>query len=134
LPRGDRIVRPTRTEHWELVAVDKGVAEDWDRWAKQELNALVAAYDQLAANPTQFSARQKKLEGKTWGTGTYEGKTYDRWQYEVTGSGRIFYFVDDPTSGGRKSETRGRGPHPSRRVIIEAVHPGHPKATERKHR
>jgi len=133
LPRPQRIARPPRTDEWEIVAADKGVAEDWDRWASQEPNALAAAYDQLASNPTQFSSRQKRLEGKTYGRGTYEGKTYDRWQYEATSGGRIFYFVDDPTDRGQKKAQRQvRGPRPRRRVIIEAVHPGHPKGTERR--
>ena len=132
MAREDRIARPTRTDEWDVVAAGKGVADAWDRWARQEPNALAAAYDQLASNPTQLSSRQKRLEGKTYGTGTYEGKTFDRWQYEATAGGRIFYFVDDPTAGGRKKAQRhGRGPRPSRRVIIEAVHPGHPKGTER---
>jgi hypothetical protein len=133
LARQQPIARPTRSDEWEVVAADKGVADDWDRWAKQEPNALAAAYDQLVTNPTQFSSRQKRLEGKTYGTGTYEGKTYARWQYEATAGGRIFYFVDDPTDGGRKKPQRqGRRARPRRRVIIEAVHPGHPKGTERK--
>ena len=133
MAREERIARPTRTDEWEVVAADKGVADEWARWAKQERNALAAAYDQLAANPTQFSSRQKRLEGKTYGTGTHEGKTYDRWQYEATAGGRIFYFVDDTTDDGRKKPARqGRGPKPRRRVIIEAVHPGHPKAKERR--
>lgn len=135
MPREEHIARPTRTDEWEVVVADKGVADDWNRWAKQEPNALAAAYDQLATNPTQFSSRQRKLEGKTWGTGTYDGKTYDRRQYEVTSGGRIFYFVDDPTDGGRKKpQHQGRGLRPRRRVIVEAVHPGHPKGTERKNR
>lgn len=116
-----------------MVAADKGVADDWDRWAKQEPNALAAAYDQLATDPMQFSSRQKRLGGKTYGTGSYDGKTYDRWQYEATAGGRIFYFVDDPSDGGgKKLERKGRGSKPGRRVIIEAAHPGHPKGTERK--
>jgi len=133
LAREERITRPTRTDEWEIVAADKGVAGEWEKWAKQEPNALAAAYDQLASNPTQFSSRQRRLEGKTYGTGTYEGKTFERWQYEATAGGRLFYFVDDLTDGGRKKlERQGRGPKPRRRVIIEAVHPGHPKGTERK--
>jgi hypothetical protein len=133
LPRQERIARPTATGEWELVAADKGVAENWERWAAQEANALAAAYDQLTTDPTRFSPRQKKLEGKTWGTGTFEGKTFDRWQYEATSGGRIFYFVDDPMEGAaKKVERTGRGPRPRRRVIIEAVHPGHPKGTERR--
>ena len=133
MAREERIARPARTDEWEVVAADKGVAADWDRWAKQEANALASAYDKLASDPTERSSRQKRLEGKTHGTGTYDGKTFDRWQYEATSGGRIFYFVDDPTAGGTKKAVRkGRGPKPRRRVIIEAVHPGHPKGTERK--
>lgn len=133
MAREERVARPARTDEWEIVAADKGLSDEWDRWAKQEPNALATAYDQLATNPTQLSTRQKRLEGKTMGTGTFEGKVFDRWQYEATGGGRIFYFVDDPTNGGRKKPERtGRGPKPRRRVIVEAVHPGHPKETERK--
>ena len=133
MAREERVARPARTDEWQIVAADKGVVEAWDRWANQEPNALAVAYDQLASDPTEFSQRQKRLEGKTYGTGTYEGVVHDRWQYEATSGGRIFYFVDDPTSGGRKRpERKGRGPKPRRRVIVEAVHPGHPKETERK--
>ncbi|MBI2705312.1 MAG: hypothetical protein HYX32_08505 [Actinobacteria bacterium] len=133
MPRAERVTRPARTDEFEIVTADKGVDEEWDKWANQEPNALAAAYDQLATKPTALSSRQKRLEGRTVGTGTYEGKTYDRWQYEATSGGRIFYFVDDPTEGGRKKvERKGRGPKPRKRVIIEAVHPGHPNETERK--
>lgn len=133
MSRQERIDRPARTDEWEIVAADKGVADEWDRWAKQEPNALAGAYDQLTTNPTQFSSRQRRLGGKTFGTGSFEGKPYDRWQYEATSAGRIFYFVDDPTASGRKRPQRqGRGARPRRRVIVEAVHPGHPKETERK--
>ena len=132
MAREERVARPTRTDEFEVVGADKGGADEWERWAKQEPNTLATAYDQLASNPTQFSSRQKRLEGKTCGTGRYDGKKYDRWQYEATAGGRIFYFVDDPTDGGRRKLARkGRGPKPRRRVIIEAVHPGHPKETER---
>ena len=84
MAREELITRPTRTGEWEIVAADRGVAGEWEKWAKQEPNALAAAYDQLASNPTQFSSRQKRLEGKTYGTGTYDGETFDRWQYEAT--------------------------------------------------
>jgi hypothetical protein len=131
--RDEPIVRPARTDEWLVVAADKGVAEDWERWAKQEPNALAATYDKLATDPTAFSSRQRKLEGRSMGSGVYEGKTLERWQYEVTSGGRVFYLVDDPTDGGRRRpERKGRGPKPRRRVIIEAVHSGHPKQTERK--
>jgi hypothetical protein len=122
LARDEPIVRPARTDEWLVVAADKGVAEDLERWAKQEPNALAAAYDKLATEPTEFSSRQRKLEGRAMGSGVYEGKTLARWQYEVTSGGWVFYLVDDPTDGGcRRPERQGRGPKPRRRVIIEAV-------------
>lgn len=133
MARHEPIARPTRTDEWDIVAADKGLAEDWNRWANQEPNALAAAYDHLASAPTQFSSRQRRLQGKTYGTGTYDGRAFDRWQYGVTAGGGIFYFVDDPTEGGRRKPARtGRSSRPRRRVIIEGVYPGHPKGTERR--
>lgn len=29
------------------------------------------------------------------GTATWKGSEYERWQYEVTGGGRIWFFIDD---------------------------------------
>lgn len=105
------------------------MAEDWDKLAAVEPNALAAAYDHLSTSPTAVSARQMPLKGNLT-TGAFEGRIYHRWQYEVTAGGRIWYFVDDPTEGGRRrAERRGRGPRPRRRVLIEAIWIGHPKAT-----
>lgn len=110
--------------------MDRRVAEDWDKLAAVEPNALATVYDQLSTNPTAVSARQMRLKGGL-ATGSFEGRTFDRWQYEVTAGGRIWYFVDDPTEGGRRrTERKGRGPRLRRRVLIESVSIGHPKATE----
>lgn len=125
--QGVRVVRPTRSDEWVVVAGDQGVVEAWEKWAAQELNALAAAYDQLATNPLHRSLRQAPLAGGH-ATVTHDGRTFVRWQYEVTSGGRLFYFVEDPDTTQRK----GKGPRLRRRVIIEAVHPGHPKRTERK--
>ena len=55
----------------------------------------------------------------------YESRTNERWQYEVTAGGRVWYFVDDTAIGTGKRRRPGR-------VIVEKVFPGHPKGTERK--
>jgi hypothetical protein len=132
--RPTRIARPTRGDEWELVGRDEAVVKAWDHWAQQEPNALASAYDQLTSKPAAVSSRQKPLEGKL-AVGSYEGRSFRRWQYEVTSGGRVFYFIDDPTLGGKViPERRGKGPRPRRRVIVDEVHPGHPKSTERKNR
>lgn len=133
MARDEPIVRPARTDEWQVVAADKGVAEGWDRWAKQEPNTLAAASDKPTTGPTQFSSRQCRLEGKTMGTGVYEGRTLDRWQYEVTAAaGSSTSWTTPPTADAVGRSARAAAPKPRRRVIIEAVHPGHPKQTERK--
>jgi hypothetical protein len=116
--RDEPVVRPARTDEWQIVAADKGVAEEWNRWAKQEPNALAAAYDKLATDPTEFSSGQRKLEGKTMGTGVYEGKALDRWQYEVT-SGRPGLLPRGRSHRGWTSATRAQGPR------TEATPPSH---------
>ena len=124
--RGERLPRPTRSDEWELVAITAQAAKGWGELAAAEPNATARAYDQLSADPTAHSERLHRLRGD-YATGTYEGRSHERWQYEVTAAGRIWYFVDDPGPGARRP---GRGPRPRRRVLVEAVFVGHPKATE----
>lgn len=52
LAREERVARLTRTDEWEIVAADNGVADDCDKWAKQEANALASTNDQLATSAT----------------------------------------------------------------------------------
>lgn len=129
--RGSRLPRPVRTEEWSVEAISHRVVDDWNKLAAVEPNALATAHDQLSTDPTAVSARQKRLKGSL-AFGTFEGRTFERWQLEVTAGGRIWYFVDDPTEGGRlvKQVRKGRGPKRRRRVLVEAVSIGHPKETE----
>ncbi len=126
MPDKRPVARPPKTTEYEVLAASKKVAETWDLWAATEPNALAEAYDQLAQDPKAHSKRQTRLAGG-YATGTYDGPTYDRWQYEVTAGGRVWYFVDDTPSGAGKRRRPGR-------VIVEKVFPGHPKGTERKNR
>ncbi len=125
-----RLARPTRTSEWAIEAVSKRAADNWEKLAAAEPNAAASAWEQLSTNPTALSSRQTRMKGSL-AKGRYEGRDLDRWQYEVTAGSRIWYFVDDPTERGRRMPARsGRGPRPRRRVLVEAVHIGHPKVTE----
>ncbi len=45
------------------------------------------------------------------GSGVYEGRTLERWQYELTSGGRVFYLVADPTmaeADDRNAKAAGR--------------------------
>lgn len=126
MPEERPLTRPPKTTDYEVVAASKKIAEVWDHWAATEPNALADAYDQLAQDPKAHSKRQTPLAGD-YATGTYEGRRYDRWQYEVTSGGRVWYFVDQTPIGSGKRRRPGR-------VIVEKVFAGHPKGTERKNR
>ncbi len=128
--RRQRLSRPTRKDEWAIEAANERVAKDWDALAAVAANSLADAWDVLSKNPQVHSDRMHRLKGRL-ATGEFAGRTLSQWQYEVTGGGRIWYLVDDPTQDHKKKSTRkGRGPKPYRRVIVVAVHIGHPKETE----
>lgn len=128
--RGQRLPRPTRKDEWALEAANERAAKEWDALAAVAANALADAWDVLANGPQTHSDRMHRLKGSL-ATGEFEGRVLPQWQNEVTGGGRIWYLNDDPTEGGKKKPARkGRGPKLYRRVIVVAVHIGHPKETE----
>jgi len=71
-----------------VVAAAKGVADDLERWAEQEPNALASTYDQRPTNPTQFPSRQEQLEGKTYSSGTSLSTRGSRWRTQRPGRTR----------------------------------------------
>jgi hypothetical protein len=57
--------------------------------------------------------RQHRLKGKL-DSGSFKGQELERWQYEVTGGGHIWYLIDNAT----------------RTAWITYAGTGHPKATD----
>lgn len=117
--------RPVRPGAFEVKARSQKIAAAWSELVNQVPSEGQRVYDQLAGDPLHDDGeRQHPLEGKA-GVGTFDGKTYTRWQIDITSGGRIWYFVDDTVTGSRNKRRSGT-------VIIDQVHPGHPKSTENK--
>lgn len=118
-----QIARPTKPGSYVLVARSEKIAKNWQELANQVPAECQRVYDQLSANPTYADGdRQHPLKGVA-GQGIYQSQSYVRWQIDVTSSGRVWYFVDaKPFGEGRKRRTGT--------VIVDQVHPGHPKSTE----
>jgi len=57
---------------------------------------LRRAHDAIRADPRSISSpeRHHRLKGSL-ATGVWKGQLYERWQFEVTGGGRIWYLIDD---------------------------------------
>lgn len=119
------IVRPARPGNWQVTARSKKVAEAWRELANQFAGECQRVYDQLQSDPTfDDGDRQHPLEGEA-GRGSFDGRAMRRWQIDVTSGARIWYLVDATESGSGQKRRSGT-------VIIDQVHPGHPKGTERK--
>jgi hypothetical protein len=113
--RGDRAAPPPATGEYELRFATTAAAEGWEELCRQAPGGMRRAWEHIRADPRtrERPGRQHRLRG-TLGTGEFKGRALERWQYEVTGGGRVWYLVDEDT----------------RTAWITHAGTGHPKATE----
>jgi len=113
--RGDRAAPPPLAGEYDLRFAGNDAAVGWDQLAAQAAGNLRRAFDSIRADPRSrvVPERQHRLKGSL-GTGTWKGEAFERWQYEVTGGGRIWYLIDDAR----------------RTAWITYAGTGHPKATD----
>lgn len=111
------ITRPTRPGTWEVVARSQKIADQWDEFSKQAAGGCQRVYDQLATEPLyEDGDRQQRLVGEA-GRVTFKGVTYERRQIDVTGAGRVWYFVDPTPYGSGQKKRLGK-------VFLDTVAPG----------
>ena len=111
--RGDRVAPPPRPDAWDIRYADNAAAKGWERVCRDSPSAARRAWEALTSGPRRRSRRQHPLQG-SYRTRQLGGIEIEQWQYEVTGSGRIWYCIDD------KNKT----------VWLTRVSPGHPRATD----
>lgn len=113
--RGERAAPPPVGAEYDLRFASNQAAEGWEQLGPQAAGNLRRAFDAIRANPRSRSApeRHHRLKGSL-GTATWKGETVERWQYEVTGGGRIWYLIDEA----------------GRTAWITFAGAGHPKATD----
>lgn len=112
--RGDRASPPPVGDEFDLRFGNGEAAAGWEELARQAPGNLRRAFDVIRSAPRgrENPDRQHQLKGKL-GTAPFKGQSLERWQYEVTGGGRIWYLVEDG----------------SRTVWIVYAGTGHPGAT-----
>ena len=111
--RRDRVAPPPRPGGWDIRFADNASAKGWEQICRESPSSARAAWEALTAAPRQHSRRQHPLRGSRRLYGV-NGVEMEQWQYEVTGSGRIWYCIDDQ----------------KKTVWLTRVSVGHPKATE----
>ncbi|MCX5212572.1 hypothetical protein OG689_25345 [Kitasatospora sp. NBC_00240] len=99
----------------DLRFANTEAADGWEQLSRQAPGNLRRAFERIRTAPRAGDnpERQHRLKGKL-GSALFKGQNVERWQYEVTGGGRLWYLVDDtnPTAW------------------ISYAGAGHPKATD----
>ena len=111
--RSDRVAPPPRPGGWDIRFADNASAKGWEQICRESPSSARTAWEALTAEPRRHSRRQHPLRGSRR-LYRVNGVEMEQWQYEVTGSGRIWYCIDDERMT----------------VWLTWVGPGHPKATE----
>ncbi|MFI6760787.1 hypothetical protein ACIBF5_16800 [Micromonospora sp. NPDC050417] len=113
--RGDRAAPPPVNTEYDIRFASSSAADGWEELARQASTNLRRAYETIRANPRTVTApeRHHRLKGSL-ANGAWKGQTHERWQYEVTTGGRIWYLIDDER----------------RTAWITYAGTGHPKVTD----
>ncbi|MFJ9628910.1 hypothetical protein ACIRU8_14540 [Streptomyces sp. NPDC101175] len=113
--RGDRAAPPPVDDEYDVRFANSEAADGWENLGHQAVGNLRRAFERIRATPraADSPSRQHRLKGAL-GTGVFKGQGLERWQYEVTGGGRIWYLIDDAR----------------RTAWITYAGTGHPKATD----
>ncbi|MBB5807176.1 hypothetical protein F4560_006944 [Saccharothrix ecbatanensis] len=113
--RGDRVAPPPRRDEWDVLFADNDSAKGWEELCGQAPGNTFEAWHSMRTDPVPRLPvpRHHPLKGKL----SHEvrgGRLLPKWQIEVTGGGRVWYFVDAER----------------RTVWLVWAGTGHPKATE----
>lgn len=94
--RGDRAAPPPVATEFDIRLASSAAVDGWEHLSRQAPANLRRAYDSIRANPrsTVSPERHHRLKGSL-ASGVWKGQSLERWQFEVTGGGRIWYLIDD---------------------------------------
>ena len=109
--KASAVPRPRKKAEFEIRLVTQQASKGWQDLLATTRNAVVDAWDLLSKSPAQESPRNHRLKAQL-ATITHDGQTHDRWQHELPGGARIWFFIDGLT------------------VNVIAVHTHHPNQTK----
>ena len=114
-----RVERPSKKNEYVVEFATRDAQKGWRDLCSTTGNAMADAWDYLTKTPDASRAPHGPLKGD-YATLTRDGNAYQRWQYEVPGGARIWYWI--VPSDARK---RVQG-----RVLLERVFTHHPNQTK----
>jgi hypothetical protein len=91
--RGDGVPRPLKKSEFELRFATAQAAKGWRDLLATYRNSTVDAWDYLTSTPFAESSRHHRLKGELAHVNR-DGQTHERWQHEMPGGARIWFYVD----------------------------------------
>lgn len=94
--RGDRVTVPPDERQWDVRFGTSEAAAGWEQLCRHALGNTRKCLEILRADPRHGAGydRQHRLRGDL-ATHRHNGKDLEQWEYEVTGSGRVRYLIED---------------------------------------
>ena len=111
MAKKSRVERPTKSAEFEIVFATREAERGWRDLRATQRKVLTDAWDALARDPRDHTPTMHPLRGEL-GLVSVAGSLHERWQYELSGGARIWYFVIE------------------RCVYLEQVHTRHPNQTK----
>ena len=110
-PKKSPVPRPLRRSEYRIEFGTSNAQKGWTDVLATQRNAVVAAWERLAADPLADDTTCHGMKGDLEFI-THAGTTYRRRQYELSNGARIWFYVRDRT------------------VVLTDVHTHHPNATK----
>lgn len=112
--RNDRVAPSPRPGEWEVRYLNTEAARGWEELCRHAPGNTRDAYELMRANPRPPQDSRHHRLRYDLATRKVGAQELEQWQIEVTGSGRIWYVIDDE----------------AHTVWLVGAGPGHPKATD----
>ena len=117
MARAGLVGRPLKRTEYQVVFATREAEKGWRDLCATTVNAMADAWDYLTKTPDASPLPHGQLKGRL-ATLMRDGRRHVRWQCELPGGARIWYWIEPPTG-------KGRG-----RVLLERVTPHHPNETK----
>ncbi|MEZ0108750.1 hypothetical protein ABH920_002751 [Catenulispora sp. EB89] len=113
--RGDDVAPPPVDDEWRIRYAETDTIKGWRELCSKAPQNTRKAYEAFRSNPrpTEPTKRHHQLRLELAFV-ISDGARMEHWQYEVTGGGRIWYYIDVA----------------NRTVWLDYAGLGHPKATD----
>jgi hypothetical protein len=87
------VPRPRKKAEFQILFATRQADKGWQDLLATTHNSIVDAWDFLTKTPALESPRNHRLKAEL-ATVVHDGRTHERWQHELPGGARIWFFID----------------------------------------